>query len=322
MVVFGKIIREIGDTMLNTFFVVLDNMIVLCVCMFFGFIAYKARILDDITNAGLSRILLTISLPCTIIISMQKPFTSELLAEGLIALFSFGVVVLFGAFFGHILAKFLKVGITDSGVWVTSLMLPNTVYMGYPIIQAVFGGEALFYASMAVVLFNVFAFSLGIKFITAGNKAENVSLKALLTNKAILATILGLIMFLFSIKLPSPIYNGISLVGSTTTPISMLIIGSLLARGKVSEIFSDWKIYVLTAAKLIVLPIITFFVFRNFIKNETLLGIIVILSAMPVATIVAIFAKQYEVNAELASKIVFISTILCVFTIPLISLLL
>jgi len=71
--------------------------------------------------------------------------------------------------------------------------------------------------------------------------------------------------------------------------------------------------------RLFLVPLVIYFVLKNFVGGVYLLGVPVLLSAMPVAANSAILAEEYKGNAELASQTVFITTLFSVISIPLIT---
>ena len=98
---------------------------------------------------------------------------------------------------------------------------------------------------------------------------------------------------MFSIRLPLPIETSLKLVGATTTPISMIVVGSMLAEMKFKNIFSDLSIYYATIVRLLIVPMIVYVVLKLIKVDELLLNICVILQAMPAAVSTAIIAEKY-----------------------------
>ncbi|MDZ4910377.1 AEC family transporter, partial [Clostridium perfringens] len=95
-----------------------------------------------------------------------------------------------------------------------------------------------------------------------------------------------------------------------------MLIGSSLAQIPIKEVFLEKRLYPYTFIKQIIIPIIFFLILKHFVTNELILGIIIIVSAMPVATITIMFCNEYEGNINLASKTIFITTLCSVVTIP------
>ncbi len=300
-----------------------NSVIMLLICMAVGYVCYRRKLIDDHTTSGLSAILINVSLPCLLFSSLQKPFSLKLLAEGGLSALIMSGVFLSGLVFAYILVKLLKPSKKDSAIWYFIMVFPNCAFMGVPVISLIFGEEAIFYVSGALLSFNLLCFTLGVKLINIGNdQAQKLSIIKALKSPAIISIFIGLIFFLFSIKLPNAIDGAINLIGNVTTPLSMIIVGAVLAKERFSEVFTDKSLYILTFFRLLVIPVIIYFITSNFITDEKMLGTICILSSMPAATTTAIFAKLYDADIFLASKAVFITTLLSMVTIPVVSLLL
>jgi predicted permease len=101
-----------------------------------------------------------------------------------------------------------------------------------------------------------------------------------------------------------------------TTPLSMFIIGAMLADVKLKDMFNDFPVYYANFIKLIAAPIIVYFALRLLGAEKTLLYICVILASMPTASLIGVLAERYNVNKEIASKCAFLTTILSMITIP------
>ena len=112
------------------------------------------------------------------------------------------------------------------------------------------------------------------------------------------------------------------LLGDVTIPMSMFVIGAILAQNSLTKAFTNWRLYILSGLRLLVLPCILWLILRNFIDNKMFLGVIVLICGMPAAASTPILAQAYGGNCETAAQSVFLSTMLSIFTIPLLALLL
>ena len=101
-----------------------------------------------------------------------------------------------------------------------------------------------------------------------------------------------------------------------TMPLSMLIIGTSLGAISVRAALADWRVYVVSAVRLLVCPLLTWLVLRPFVSGA-LLGIPVLLAACPSAMVVTALCLQYDRSDAFASKCIFLNTILSAVTIPL-----
>lgn len=301
---------------------VFNQILILFLLLLVGYWAKKIKIFDDSTIKGITSILVKLSLPALIIGSLVKEEASPqiILESGLILVIS--LIVYFLSFIiAIIIPKIIGSKEDEIGVFEFALVFSNVGFMGYPVVQAIFGDEALFYVSFYNLPFNLFVFTIGIWMLKRGNMAQKNRNWKLLINTGTVSVIVGFILFVFSVPIPYALEGTMDLLASITTPLSMLIIGGLLANSETKQIFSNWRVYVISFARLIIIPIIIYGLLSAFINHKYLLGVPVIIGAMPAAGNTAILASEYDANSELASRIVFISTLFSVLTIPLIALL-
>jgi predicted permease len=197
--------------------------------------------------------------------------------------------------------------------------------MGFPLMTAIYGNEGLIYTTMVNVAFNVLCYTLGLAMFTNGKnpkKGFREKLIQIALNPPIIVTIIAFAFFLLSLRLPGAIEGGVSLMAGMTAPLSMLIVGSILAKGDIKKVFFGWKMYVVIAFRLLIIPLVVFFAVRPFMGDPVALGATVLLSATPPAAITVIYAEQYGGDSKLASQMIFVSTILSLLTAPMFSLLL
>jgi predicted permease len=299
---------------------VLNQILVLFLTLIVGYLARHLKVFGEEMTKGLSSFLLKVALPALIIDSLQQSFTPELLrASGQILVIAF-FVYLFSGLLALLVGKLLKAPATDVGVYRFALLFSNVGFMGYPVVNAVFGSEAVFYAAIYNLPFNLIVFTIGILIISWGaKKATQKITPAMFFNPATVAVAVGFMFFLFSIKLPAALAATVNQLGSLTTPLSMILIGALLANSNFKEMLGNWRIYVVSFLRLIIIPLAIWAALRNVTSDPLLVGVPTIIAAMPVAANSAILAQEYEANSFLASQVVFVSTLLSVITIPLIA---
>ena len=130
------------------------------------------------------------------------------------------------------------------------------------------------------------------------------------------------VFFLTGFRLPAALEGGIALISGITSPISMILIGTILAKQRLKDALVDIRILPPVAIKLLAMPVLAWLALRWIVPNPLMLGVIVTLMAMPAAAATAIFAEQYGGDSPTAAKLVVVSTIICVITVPLVSFLL
>jgi predicted permease len=285
-----------------------------------GFFSRKYGVLNDNFVHLLSHVLVSIALPAITISSMQVPHTAKTMGIVDSTLLVAGCYYIAAFLASILICRFLPSTPTEKGVFQFMMVFPNTMFMGIPVASAILGPDSLFYVILFNLPFNFLVFTMGVWLLARG-RPGNLDVKSLLS-PGLVASFVGLALFLVGYTLPSPVETGLDLIGSVTTPLAMLVVGALLATLPVSRLAGDWRIHLLTGLRLIVFPVIAFLVLSPFITDKLLLGVAVLLIAMPVAANSVLLSEEYKVDATLASQGVFISTLLCLATIPILEVLL
>jgi predicted permease len=304
-----------------SFVAIFEQILILFLILMAGFAARNWRIIDDTVTKGLSSLLLKLAVPALIIDSLQRSFSRELLWESgqilVISLCVYAGSILFALLVGRLPGTKEE----DLGVVRFATVFSNVGFMGYPVVLAVLGQESLFHAAVFNLPFNFLSFTVGILLITGGSSQKHNLNWRVFLNPALVAVAVGFLLFLFSINLPHALGETIRQVGSLTTPLSMIVVGSTLYGMQWRDVFGNWVIYLVSAVRLILAPLVVWGILGRFVHNPLLVSVPVLLIAMPVAVNSVLFAEEYDANSKLASQVVFLSTLLSILTIPLIVLL-
>ena len=205
----------------------------------------------------------------------------------------------------------------DKGIYSFMTIFGNTGFMGIPVSGAIFGGAASFYAALLNIPFNILAYTLGIALLNSRGEKSKIQWK-LLINPPMVASFLAVLLVCIKIPVPGPLSKAIGMLGDMIVPCSMIIIGASLGAQKLKDVFGDWHVYAFAPVRLFVVPLLLWSIMHFFIKDATLLGTITLLGAMPVASFATMLSIQYGGNVQMASRSVFVTTVLSVLTIPLI----
>lgn len=290
-----------------------------------GYICKKIKIISNNMNDDISNLLVYVSLPALIIISFSSfELSDEILREGIRLLVI--CLCLNGIYIGlsYVFTRFLKVRGTTRDVFQFALVFTNAGFMGFPIAYVVFGEIGVFYMAIFNMLSDIFLWTFGVrvmsrplrKYSKENERKEEMPLLKQLMNPCIIAVFIGIVFFIVPFKLPAVIYNSLELIGSITTPLSMIFIGSMLGDLKFDTIINDQKVLLGSFIRLIILPLCILMILKIVNVNGILLRIPVIATALPVAVGTSIVAKKYGNDYYLASKLVFISTLFSILTIP------
>lgn len=294
---------------------VIEKIIVLFIAMIAGYIAKKGKLLDVNSTKSLSSLLVYITNPCLIVCSLQREYDSKLLVTAG-CVFALSVAVhSFLAIFSHFAFKSVK-DKRERSVYTYALTYSNCGYMGFPLMMAIFNDDpqlGLFYGVIFVTAFNLFTWTHGV--IVMSNQGK-IPWKKLIYNPALIAVFISIVLFLGRISLPKTVNDGLTLVGDMTFPLSMIIIGSLLADMKLLKILTEKRLYLFSVLGLLVIPSIMLVVSKLLGLPEYLSIVGITMCAAPVAANTAVTAEVYENDSALAAKLVGITTLFCLITMP------
>lgn len=300
------------------FFDVLSEMLVILFAIVAGIAAKRLGYLGGDTDQKLSKLLLNITMPAMIVASVitgdELPEVSVILSVLVV-----GAVFYVLAFaFALVVPHFLPGTAAQKGVWRFALAFPNVGFIGYPVAVALFGEGALFYAVILVLPFNLLAYSLG-PLMLAG--AARFRWQQLLS-PCIVASVLGLVLALARLRPPALVGEMLDFVGDITVPLSLLVVGSFLADIPAGKVFHSAKLWLLSALRLLVMPVVLCLILRAMHVEDLVLGIAVTQMAMPVAVNGTLLSMEYGGDTACMAQITFLTTLGSILTIPIIAALL
>lgn len=302
------------------FLLTFQNVSVLFLLIVVGYIVGKVGIVSPSGQRELSALVLKVTMPATIILAFQLDYTKERFDTALKIMAIVGVSYLAMILLSKLLSRFYKIKDNQRDIVEIAGILPNTSFMGFPIVLSILGKEALFFAVLgAGFLFEVVAWTYGAYVIhrSSGQDFSKNIVKNILLSPGILAIIIGFGLFITSTTIPEPLNTTMGLMSQATSPLAMIVVGILLSRTNIKECVTDLKLYLIAITRLLLFPLGIFFVLSllGFKGMEVIIPVIML--GMPTAAYVAIFSADAGNDANLASQIVFISSLLSLVTIPI-----
>lgn len=278
-----------------------------------GIVLRKTNVLSDNHSSLLSKIVINISLPALIFINIS---TSNILGEMIyLPLIAFGVCFI-SMLLAFIYSKIRSYSKVKTWTIIILLSLMNSAFIGYPIVLGVFGNEgflnAIFFDMAIAIMFVIFGIILSTLF--EGNKQE--VLKNAVSFVPLWAVLFGLLFNIFNIPLGYVLENSLNYLGNSTIPLIMLSLGLTIN-------FKDFKSYLsdtifVSVVRLLFLPILLYVTLTCFGFDGMVLKISVLESAMPTAMNALVLAITYDLDVELVSSVIFVTTVLSILTLPLI----
>jgi len=298
--------------------VVINQMVQLFMILGLGYFLNKINLFDADLNQKLNKLLLYVTTPAMVLASVSSVKQSSNDEEVIFVLFVAIVVFALLPLISYVIVRMMNIPIHQRGLYMFMTVFSNIGFMGFPVMKAIFGNEAVFYTAIFNMVFNFLVFTLGVVLINYGTTNQvKLSAKNLLS-PGIISSLVAIIVYFLKIPIPTVLGSTFDMVGNITTPIAMMLIGSTLANINIKEVFTEFRIYPYTIIKQLLIPIIAYPILKYFIASPLVLGVALINLAMPVGNSAVLFANEYDGDVELSAKSVFITTLSSVFTIPLI----
>jgi len=307
--------------------VIVKKIISIFLIIFVGFAANRKGLLPDQANKFLVDLLMKITTPCMILSSL----TSTDLASDTISLtlkmilcsvIWFAAACMVSWFF---CIKILKLkNHPDAGVYIACMTSINNGFMGFPITMTLFGDDVFFYMVLFQMVLNIYLYSACIVQLNYGGKGS-INLRTLaghLTNPCMLAAFLGIVMLLLGLHLPSILAETVDTLSSATVPISMLVVGMQLGSSKISKVIHDRNLVLVTLAKTIFWPLLTFLAVNWLPFPVPMKVALAFGAAFPTAVATVAVTSMENRNSILAAEIIAFTTLLSMVSLPVCAMLL
>lgn len=291
---------------------VIELQVIIFLIMLVGVILTKKNIITAQGRKCLTDLLIDVFLPCNIICSFMIEMNQEILKSTVIVLLVALGIQIVCYLLGKVIYWFAPK--SQKMVLQYATMCSNAGFMGNPIIEGIYGSQGLLYASVYLIPLRFFMWSAGLFCFTKSSFKD--ALKKLAVHPCIIAVWIGFAFMFSQWTPPGAVYRTLKYLSGCTLPVSMLVIGSILAGVQIKSIISKMTLYY-TGIRLLAIPLITLLVCRLFNLDSLVTGVSVILAGMPAGSTTAILAEKYDGDAAYASKIVFLSTLLSLVTIPI-----
>lgn len=279
--------------------------------MLVGFVLSRAGKLTRQGSKDLAGILIALILPAVIVKSFCEPFSTEklmgFLVSTLVSALALGLCMgIAGLVFRRAPMDFFSASFSNAG------------FMGIPLVQALYGVEAVSYLAGYIALMNLLQWSVGMSVLTG--KKIRLDLKAVLKNPLLISPFIGLLIFCAGLgdKLPGPVSTALAGIAGTNGPIAMIVLGSYLAESDFKSLFMTLRQYGLCAVRLLLIPLAVMAVFAFLPVDRRIRLAVFIASAAPVGANVAVYAQLLDLDYPYACRSVALSTLLSILTMPVV----
>lgn len=289
--------------------------LILLVYLGTGIYCFKKHLIDPQTKQKLVDFILKITLPCMIFNSFNKPLTPEILQKtALVFLVAFCIALL-----SYLCGKVLynRFPQQKKSILQYCTLVNNSGFLGMPMVSSVYGTDGLLYASIFIIPNRIMMWTAGLSLFTVSDfktKCRNIFL-----NPCIITVFLGLARRIFNLPFPQFLDSAIGNIGAITSPLSMIVIGTMLA-GISWKTLLEPSIFYLAFVRLIGLPLVALALMKLLHFDPLLSGVSLILTGMPAGSTSALLAAKYGADEDYASRCIITTTLMSLVTIPILML--
>ena len=311
-------------------------MIILFLLMIVGFVLNKTGLLNKAGEKTVSAIVVNAANPAMV---LAASINKESTIRGTELLKTFGLIVvvyIILVILAWVITKVLRVPVGQRGAYQNMTVFSNIGFMGFPLVNAMFGSDAMLYASLFVIPYNILIYTYAYimmdrdleaaGFEPGGSEARPSSRSSAALRKIInigtVSSIVTIIIYLTQVHIPEFIESTVTHLSHLTAPLSMIVIGSSIANMKFKEMFTDMRLNIFSAVKLLLIPLVGVTLIRLTGADPLFVGVCLVMLGTPIGSMTAMIAQTHGSNYELAARGVALTTVMSVVTLPLMSMIL
>ena len=313
--------------------ILLRQMIILFILMLAGYGCRKYKVLSEGAFKPLALLVTQIANPA-LIISASLKSTIDISSVRLLKVVGFTFVIyLLLLVISRLAVHILPMKYQRKNMYLMMLLFSNIGFMGLPLVQVTYGQQELFYMTIFQMPYDLLIYTYGVYLLNSEEKIKNKVHEATLCgrmkvlwrnlmNPGSAAALAAMLIYVTACRLPDVITQPLTMLGNLAAPLSMMVIGASFCDMKLRELVCDIRLLLFGVVKLLVLPFFLIVLLWLCKMPEEMLHVCLIIFATPVGSMVAMFARQYETQQELAEKAVVFTTVCSVITIPLLQIIL
>lgn len=308
--------------MLDTLLTTLNQMLFLFFFILAGYLLSRFNAVDKHISSSLSKLINWLFTPALMINTFAENFVPNRLAEYAPYLLLCLIVLAIVIPLAIVLSRLISRPGIERRTFTYSFIITNSGFLGYPLIEAVFGAEILLKYMIFNIPTNVFIYTVGMGMFRSDERTHfNFKELKRLINPPLIAIPIGILIGLFQIKLPTVVNSILVSSAGCMAPMAMLMTGIVLSKHPIREAFTNWRYYCASLIRLILIPAIFFGLFMLFrlfmpIPSEWILVALVFL-CLPLGLNAVVFPEYYGRDGTVGAHANLISNIFGLITIPI-----
>lgn len=296
-----------------TIFTVFFQMLALLIMIGAGYFMTKKGMMDEHTNSQMSKMIVNVFNPLLV-------FSGAVNAVGKVSLNTMGVVAVIavGMFLifivvGMIVSPFFDKDKEQRKIFQMMFVFSNLGFIGIPVVSSILGAEYVVYVTEFMLIYTIVFYTYGISLM---NGEFSLSTMKEMVNAGTVFGLAAMLVIIFGIRLPDFLNTATTYLGNVTSPMALVAVGFTLAHSDFKKIFGQMRLYVFAVIKLLVLPLLMLPVLKLVTHDAALIPVCMVMFGMPIGNMPLILGNQKGIDGSTCSAAIILTTILCVFTVP------
>ena len=292
----------------------ISKMLIFVVLMVIGYVCARTKFAGREFTRDASKMVINVFMSATIINSVLVAdirLDSRELGIVMLALcLAVGVCWIMGA----LSCRLLRLGEREA-LFELLVAVMNNMFIALPVVETLFGSQAVFYCSLSCIPFNVLLYTVGVYRLRGPGSGGGINLRDIFS-VPLLATMAALLIFLLPPPVPAAAKELAGTMAAATMPLSMIVIGSSLGSVSLLDAFKNWKLYILAVVRLVICPLLVWLLLGLVTEDMVLRVTSTIIAASPSGVVVSVLAIQYDKDAVFSSEGVLLTTVFSMLSIP------
>ena len=318
---------------MQSFLAVAEKVGLLFLLIAVGFVCQRIKMLTEEVNKKMADIVMYFVTPCVIINAFASTVYER--AELLQILKNIGVVAVIAVVVHVVMIVVVQFVFRFQDedkrrIMRFAAVFSNAGFIALPLAQALIDTdtchEGALYAAVYLAVFNIVLWTWGLADMSGEKGAMN--LNKILLNPGIIGVVVGLLLFtsplymtvggIVGIRLPGVLMDAIAAMSALNLPLPMFMVGYYLGKADILAAFKDKWSYLCMALRLLVFPLAALVVMYTLGVRGNVLTVCVLGTCAPVGATTTIFAAKFDRDTELSVRLVSLSTVLSLITMPVI----
>ncbi len=304
--------------MVPDFLTLFHTVLSILIPVLIGYVASKARLIKEEASSAISSVVLKICNPFLLLTSVLSiEYSKENVRSGLLVLLLSLIVHGMGAAIAFLTTFRLK-DQKARRVCEIGMIFANCGFFGFPLLKTIYGDIGLFWGGFYCIVFNILIWSYGVFILSRANPDFKIRLTKIFINGGTIPCSIGLLLYFLRIPVYPPVLTSLKTIGEVCTPLSMLFIGTMIARLPLKKLVTTPLTYYTAFVKLVVLPICAGILLKLLGFSLELATFGALMASLPTGAMTAMFAESYDIHPTFASQNVGVNTLMTLLTVPLV----